>query len=59
VAELIARILSAKKPKARYMLVPKHFVEYTIPRLLPTRMLDYLMGKYLGIGAVKAPIREE
>jgi NAD(P)-dependent dehydrogenase (short-subunit alcohol dehydrogenase family) len=59
VAELIARILSAKKPKARYMLVPKHFVEYTIPRLLPTRMLDYLMGKYLGIGALKAAIREE
>jgi NAD(P)-dependent dehydrogenase (short-subunit alcohol dehydrogenase family) len=51
VAELIERILSTKKPKARYTLIPKHFVEYTIPRLLPARLLDYLMGKYLGIDA--------
>lgn len=54
VAELIERILSTKKPKARYTLIPKHFVEYTIPRLLPARLLDYLMGKYLGIDALKA-----
>jgi NAD(P)-dependent dehydrogenase (short-subunit alcohol dehydrogenase family) len=53
VAELIERILSTKKPKARYTLIPKHLVEYTIPRLLPARTLDYFMGKYLGIGAVK------
>jgi NAD(P)-dependent dehydrogenase (short-subunit alcohol dehydrogenase family) len=59
VAQLIARILSTKKPKARYTLIPKHFVEFTIPRLLPARTLDYLMGKYLGIGAVRAPIREK
>jgi len=58
VAELIERILSAKKPKARYTLIPNHFVEYTIPRLLPARTLDYFMRKYLGIGAVKGTIRE-
>jgi hypothetical protein len=34
-------------------LIPKHFVEFTIPRFLPARTLDYFMGKYLGIGAVK------
>jgi NAD(P)-dependent dehydrogenase (short-subunit alcohol dehydrogenase family) len=50
-AQLMARILAAKKPKARYTLIPKHFVEYTIPRLLPARTLDFLMGKYLGINA--------
>ena len=49
VAELIARILATKRPKARYTVIPNHFVEFTIPRLLPTRMLDYFMGKYLGI----------
>jgi len=53
VAELIERILSTKKPKARYTMIPKHFVEFTIPRLLPARMLDYFMNKYLGINAVK------
>jgi NAD(P)-dependent dehydrogenase (short-subunit alcohol dehydrogenase family) len=58
-AELVARILSTKKPKARYPLIPKHFVEFTIPRFLPTRTLDYFMGKYLGIGAIAAPIREK
>ena len=53
VAELIERILSAKKTKARYTMIPKHFVEFTIPRLLPARTLDYFMNKYLGISAVK------
>ena len=53
VAELIERILSTKKPKARYTLIPNHFVEYTIPRLLPARTLDYFMAQYLRIGAVK------
>src|SRR5246127_5520834 len=53
VAELIERILATKKPKARYTLIPKKFVEYTIPRLLPARTLDYFMNKYLGIGAGK------
>ena len=53
VAELIERILSTKKPRARYTLIPKKFVEYTIPRLLPARTLDYFMNKYLGISAVK------
>jgi hypothetical protein len=49
VAELIARILSTKRPKTRYTIIPNHFVEYTIPRLLPARMLDFFMRKYLGI----------
>jgi NAD(P)-dependent dehydrogenase (short-subunit alcohol dehydrogenase family) len=49
VAELIARILATKRPKARYTIIPNHFVEFTIPRLLPARLLDYFMGKYLGI----------
>jgi len=53
VAELIERVLLTKKPKARYTLIPKHFVEYTIPRLLPARTLDYFMNKYLGISVVK------
>ena len=49
VAELIARILATKRPKARYTIIPNHFVEYTIPRFLPARMLDFFMSKYLGI----------
>jgi NAD(P)-dependent dehydrogenase (short-subunit alcohol dehydrogenase family) len=49
VAELIARILATKRPKTRYTIIPNHFVEFIIPRLLPTRMLDYFMSKYLGI----------
>jgi NAD(P)-dependent dehydrogenase (short-subunit alcohol dehydrogenase family) len=48
-ADLIARILSTRKPKARYTLVPNRFMEYTIPRHLPTRTLDYFIARFLGI----------
>jgi NAD(P)-dependent dehydrogenase (short-subunit alcohol dehydrogenase family) len=56
-AQLMARILATKKPKARYTLIPKHFVEYTIPRLLPARTLDHFMSKYLGIGTVSGGVK--
>lgn len=49
VAKLIERILLAKRPRPRYAIVPNHFVEYTIPRHLPTRTLDYLIAKFLSI----------
>jgi NAD(P)-dependent dehydrogenase (short-subunit alcohol dehydrogenase family) len=32
--------LSTAKPKARYAVVPQRFKNWTLPRLLPTRMVD-------------------
>ncbi len=41
--------LTAAKPKARYAIVPQRFKNWTLPRLLPTRMLDAAMAKQLGL----------
>ncbi len=40
--------LTTAKPKARYALVPQSFKNWTLPRLLPTRMLDAGFAKQLG-----------
>ena len=44
----ILKIFEKRKPKARYALVPNKFTAWTIPRLLPDRMLDRIIGKRLG-----------
>ncbi|HEX4165901.1 MAG TPA: SDR family NAD(P)-dependent oxidoreductase [Bryobacteraceae bacterium] len=41
--------LTAAKPKARYAVVPQRFTNWTLPRLLPTRMLDAVMAKQMGL----------
>jgi len=41
--------LTAAKPKARYAVVPQRFKNWTLPRLLPTRMLDAAMAKQMGL----------
>lgn len=46
-AVLIA--LTAAKPKARYAVVPQRFKNWTLPRLLPTRMLDAAIAKQMGL----------
>jgi hypothetical protein len=38
--EAVHVALSTAKPKARYAVVPQRFKNWTLPRLLPTRMLD-------------------
>jgi NAD(P)-dependent dehydrogenase (short-subunit alcohol dehydrogenase family) len=40
--------LSAAKPKARYAVVPQRFKNWTLPRLLPTRMVDAELAKQFG-----------
>jgi hypothetical protein len=41
--------LSAAKPKARYAVVKQRFKNWTLPRLLPARMLDAVLAKQLGL----------
>lgn len=41
--------LTAAKPKARYAVVPQRFKNWTLPRLLPTRILDAAMAKQMGL----------
>ena len=40
--------LSTAKPKARYAVIKQRFKNWTLPRLLPTRMFDALFAKQLG-----------
>lgn len=48
VGEVIWKALSAKRPKRRYLVVPRRLVNWTLPTLLPGRMLDRLIARQLG-----------
>jgi NAD(P)-dependent dehydrogenase (short-subunit alcohol dehydrogenase family) len=47
--EAVHEALSTAKPKARYAIVPQRFKNWTLPRLLPVRMLDAQLAKLLGL----------
>jgi hypothetical protein len=47
--EAVHKALSTAKPKARYAVVPQRFKNWTLPRLLPARMLDAQLAKLLGL----------
>jgi NAD(P)-dependent dehydrogenase (short-subunit alcohol dehydrogenase family) len=47
--EAVHVALSVAKPKARYAVVPQRFKNWTLPRLLPARMLDGAIAKQLGL----------
>jgi len=40
--------LSTTKPKARYAVIKQRFKNWTLPRILPARMLEAVMAKQLG-----------
>jgi NAD(P)-dependent dehydrogenase (short-subunit alcohol dehydrogenase family) len=48
IGELVLQVLTSAKPKVRYAIVPKRFVNWTLPRLLPKRVLDNVIAKRLG-----------
>jgi NAD(P)-dependent dehydrogenase (short-subunit alcohol dehydrogenase family) len=47
--EAVHVALTAAKPKARYAVVPQRFKNWTLPRLLPTRMLDAGLARQMGL----------
>ena len=47
--EAVHVALSTAKPKARYAVVPQRFKNWTLPRLLPARMLDAAVSKQMGL----------
>ena len=47
--EAVHAALSTAKPKARYAVIPQRFTYWTLPRLLPVRMLDAQLAKMLGL----------
>lgn len=48
-ATRILKLSEKKKPKARYTFAPKKFREFTIPRMLPVRVVDRAIRKSLGL----------
>jgi short-subunit dehydrogenase len=47
--KIIFEIFEKNKPKTRYSLVPQRFMSWTLPKLMPNRMLDRIVGKKLGL----------
>lgn len=49
IGRVIHHALTVSKPKVRYAAVPQRFKNWTMPRLLPKRVVDRLIGKQFGL----------
>jgi hypothetical protein len=47
-ASAVYAALTAAKPKTRYAVVPQRFRNWTLPRLLPSRMVDDAIAEQMG-----------
>ena len=45
----VKSILQNPKPPIRHVITPNRLINYTLPGILPTRMYDKLVGKWLGL----------
>lgn len=48
-AKIIFRAFETKRPKARYLLIPQKFIKWTLPNLLPYRVVDKVVGDIIGL----------
>lgn len=48
-AKSIFEAFQAKRPKVRYVLMASKFKNWTLPRMMPTRVVDRFIGKALGL----------
>jgi NAD(P)-dependent dehydrogenase (short-subunit alcohol dehydrogenase family) len=46
VAEEIYRLLQRRRRRARYAIVPNRLVNWTLPRCIPDKALDFCIGKF-------------
>jgi NAD(P)-dependent dehydrogenase (short-subunit alcohol dehydrogenase family) len=49
IGEAIFQALTVAKPRVRYAVVPKRFANWTLPNLMPKRVVDRLLAKRLGL----------
>jgi NAD(P)-dependent dehydrogenase (short-subunit alcohol dehydrogenase family) len=49
VAQVILTALTHPKPQVRYAVLSNTFKQWTVPRLLPARLLDRIIAKQLGL----------
>jgi NAD(P)-dependent dehydrogenase (short-subunit alcohol dehydrogenase family) len=49
VAEVVHRALTDRRPAHRIAVMPGRFANWTVPRALPSRVLDWLIARQLGL----------
>jgi hypothetical protein len=49
IGNAVWRALTARRPKIRYAIVPNRLTNWIIPRLMPMRILDKLVSRFMGI----------
>ena len=49
IVEAVWRALTVTRPRVRFAIVPKRFMNWTIPQLIPMRILDKLVAQFFGI----------
>ena len=49
IGEVVYTALTVRRPRLRYAVVPQPFKNWILPRLLPGRMLDRVIGKQAGL----------
>jgi len=45
----VLKIFNKKNPKTRYVIIPNRFKNWTLPNILPDKLLDKIIGKRLGL----------
>ena len=53
VGKLIERVITIKKPKTRYVITGRKWLDFILPGILPDRWLDKVFAKFLGIDKEK------
>jgi len=51
VAAVIWTALAARRPRTRYTVVPRRLLNWTLPGILPARLLDRIISTFLGMHA--------
>jgi NAD(P)-dependent dehydrogenase (short-subunit alcohol dehydrogenase family) len=49
IGEAVWRALTGTRPRVRFAIVPKRLMNWTIPQLIPMRILDKLVAQFFGI----------
>ncbi|HUN59244.1 MAG TPA: hypothetical protein VMU41_14110 [Candidatus Binataceae bacterium] len=56
IASVIWKALSGRRPRTRYTVVPRRLLNWTVPGVLPPRILDQIIAGFLGLrGATRSP----
>src|SRR6516225_9545439 len=55
IGNIVLQALTREQPKVRYAVVPNRLTNWTIPQLIPMRILDKLVAQFMGIKRKRSP----